>query len=86
MLASRRDILLRLLDRRGLTLSTAQRRQIERCTDLQRLDLWLDRVVGASSTREVFAADSPEPGARVPVRVAARGKPAPATRRARRAT
>jgi len=54
-LAARRAILLRLMDKSGFTLSDAQRRRVERCIEARQLDRWIDRVLTASSSREVLA-------------------------------
>jgi hypothetical protein len=47
--------LLKLLDKRGLTLTDEQREKIGDCTETAQLDLWFDRAITASSTAEVFA-------------------------------
>jgi len=39
---------------RGLELSAEQRATVERCTDLQLLDTWIDRAVKAETIGEVF--------------------------------
>lgn len=56
ILARGRKTLLRLLHKAGFTLSDAQQRRVERCADLRQLDRWTDRVLTATSAREVFAA------------------------------
>ena len=48
------EALLRVLDRRGLFASAAQRRRVLGCSDLQQLDVWLDRAITATSADEVF--------------------------------
>ncbi len=55
-LAARRSILVRLMEKSGFTLSDAQRRKVERCVETRQLDRWIDRVLTASSSREVLAA------------------------------
>ena len=47
--------LLKFLVARGLEVSEAQRQEILRCQDLERLDRWLDRAATAASTSEVLA-------------------------------
>jgi hypothetical protein len=46
--------LLRILASRGLELSEAERRKIQRCRDLDRLDRWVDLALTAVSTSEVL--------------------------------
>jgi predicted transposase/invertase (TIGR01784 family) len=50
----KRDSLLRLLARAGITLSDAQRTIIETCTDPKKLDQWFDRAIGAKTADDVF--------------------------------
>jgi hypothetical protein len=50
----KRDSLLRLLARAGITLSEAQRTIIETCTDPKKLDQWFDRAIGAKTADDVF--------------------------------
>jgi hypothetical protein len=52
--------LLRVLDRRGLSISAEQRERVLACADLATLEAWLDRAVTAESTEEVFAGSSPQ--------------------------
>jgi hypothetical protein len=47
--------LLRILEARGLSVSGAQREEILRCRDLERLNRWLQRAVLASRTDEILA-------------------------------
>jgi hypothetical protein len=47
--------LLRVLDRRLLTVSDDQRERILTCTDIATLEGWLDKAVTASSADELFA-------------------------------
>jgi hypothetical protein len=49
------DAVLKILMRRGLTLSADQRRRIVACTDLATLERWLDRSLSASSVDELLA-------------------------------
>lgn len=46
---------LRLLARRGLTVSEEQRERVLSCRDLPTLEAWFDRAVVASDADEVFA-------------------------------
>jgi hypothetical protein len=46
---------LRVLERRGITVSSAAREQILACTDTTVLDGWLDRALDAASVDDVFA-------------------------------
>jgi hypothetical protein len=48
------EAILRLLDVRGVTLTQQQRDQVTACTDAAQLDLWLDRVITASTAAEVL--------------------------------
>ncbi len=50
--------ILRLLDRRGVPVSEADRDRITSCTDLAVLDRWFDRAITATTTDEVFAGDA----------------------------
>jgi len=47
--------ILRFLEARGVAVSPAQREEILRCSDLDRLDQWLDRAARASSADELMA-------------------------------
>jgi len=47
-------ILLRLLDRRGLTVSAEQRQQIQDCTDAAQIEAWVDRVLNAQTAEDVL--------------------------------
>lgn len=51
---SRVRAVLAILRARGLSVSDAQRAQIEACTDLSALDRWLDRAVIAQSVDDVI--------------------------------
>ncbi|WP_211365344.1 hypothetical protein [Polyangium fumosum] len=55
MLAGKRDALLRLLARAGLSLAEDDRARIEACMDTETLDRWVENVLGAKTTRDVFA-------------------------------
>jgi hypothetical protein len=48
--------LLKIVTRRGLTLSAEQRRRIMGCTDVAMLERWLDRALSVSSVAELLAA------------------------------
>lgn len=50
----RGEAVLRVLDKRGVAISAEQRACVEACTDLDQLDLWLDRAVTAADASEVF--------------------------------
>jgi hypothetical protein len=56
------DAVVKILMRRGLTLSADQQRRIVACTDLATLDRWLDRSLSASSVDELLASLSPASG------------------------
>ena len=45
--------ILKILESRGVAVSAAQREEISRCHDLDRLDRWLSRATLASSADEV---------------------------------
>jgi hypothetical protein len=53
--AAARSALHGVLDARGLTVTRAQRRTIETCADLSKLQAWIVRAATASSAAEVFA-------------------------------
>lgn len=55
MVAGAAASLLRILEARGLSVSGAQREEILRCRDLERLNRWLQRAVLASRTDEILA-------------------------------
>jgi hypothetical protein len=59
--------LLKILARRGLTLTTEQRRRIIGCTDLAMLEGWLDGALSVSSAAELLAT-APRAPRRPPVR------------------
>jgi hypothetical protein len=46
---------LRVLDRREVAMTEADRSRIMECADPEILDLWLDRALDAKSIEEVFA-------------------------------
>ncbi len=69
----KREAVLAVLSTRELSLSAAQRRRIEECTDVALLDRWIRLAAKASSADEVLA---PPPDAR--------RKPAPSPRPAAR--
>jgi len=50
--------LLRVLERRGIELSTSQRGEIEGCRDLAQLERWLDRALAVASGEELFAGEA----------------------------
>ena len=45
----------RLLDKRGIAMTTADRERITSCRDSKTLDVWLDRVLTISGIGELFA-------------------------------
>lgn len=47
--------MLRLLERRGLTVSDEQRERVLSCRDLLTIEAWFDRAIVASIVDEVFA-------------------------------
>ena len=55
--------LLKILTRRGLTLTAEQRRRIMGCADVAMLEGWLDRALSVSSTAELLAETSRAPRA-----------------------
>lgn len=46
--------LLRFIAARGLPLSAEQRTTIEQCSDLERLDTWIDRAGQANSVSDIL--------------------------------
>jgi hypothetical protein len=56
MLAQSRATLLRVFERRKVTLSPEHRARVEACDDLKVLDGWIDRAVDGVRVEEVFAA------------------------------
>ena len=46
--------ILRVLERRSISVSAQQRDRILACTDLATLESWVDRAVTATSTEELF--------------------------------
>jgi predicted transposase YdaD len=65
--------LLKILTRRGLTVTAEQRRCIMGCTDVAMLERWLDRALSVSSVAELLAAASRSPRGQ-PVRANGRRK------------
>ncbi len=51
----KRDALLRLLARRGISLTEEDRARSAACGDLSTLDRWFDQALVASQTVDVFA-------------------------------
>ena len=49
------EAVLKLLDRRGLAPSQAQRQKVTSCSDTAQLDVWFDRAITAATADEVFA-------------------------------
>lgn len=47
--------ILKVLDRRGVTVDEDSRQRIESCTDLTTLDTWLDRAITAEQVSDLFA-------------------------------
>lgn len=47
--------MLKLLSRRGIAITDAQRRQILECSDLAVLDRWQDLAFSVTSVEELFA-------------------------------
>ncbi|MDP9122799.1 MAG: hypothetical protein M3O15_15750, partial [Acidobacteriota bacterium] len=47
------EAILRILEARGVAVSSAERQEILRCSDLEQLSRWLDRATVASSVEEV---------------------------------
>ncbi len=52
-------MLLRLLDKRGLSVDAARRQEVESCTDEAQLQDWFDRALTAKSIDEVFGSSTP---------------------------
>jgi hypothetical protein len=48
-------LVLKLLSRRGITITDAQRHQILECSDLEVLDRWQDLAFSVTSVEELFA-------------------------------
>jgi hypothetical protein len=53
--------ILRVLEVRGIPVSEADRERIASCTDLARLDDWLDRAGTVTDVAELFTVDGTEP-------------------------
>jgi hypothetical protein len=53
-LRASRSMLLRVLARRGIEVTTERRRQVEVCTDIAVLERWLDAAAVATRLDEVF--------------------------------
>ncbi|AGS69411.1 hypothetical protein HGI09_44530 [Streptomyces collinus] len=51
----RREMVLRILEWRGVQLADAIREQVESCTDLDQLETWAQRAVHATDAAELFA-------------------------------
>jgi hypothetical protein len=49
---------LRVLAARGIAITEVQKRRVTECTDLRRLDQWLERSVTADSAEAIFADES----------------------------
>ncbi|MGV9956247.1 hypothetical protein ACWDU0_30765 [Streptomyces cellulosae] len=53
--AGKAEQLLRLMERRGFSLTGETRQRVTTCTDMPLLDLWFDRAIDATTLDEVFA-------------------------------
>ena len=51
------ESILKILEARGIAVSSAQREEILGCTDAERLDRWLRRTAVATSADDVLAVD-----------------------------
>jgi hypothetical protein len=56
--AGKAEQLLRLMERRGFSLTEETRQRVTTCTDMPLLDLWFDRAIDATALDEIFAAPS----------------------------
>lgn len=56
--AGKAEQLLRLMERRGFSLTEETRQRVTTCSDMPLLDLWFDRAIDATTLDEVFAAPS----------------------------
>lgn len=50
----KREALLRLLSRMGISITPEERARIDECTDLPTLDRWFDNAIGARAATDVF--------------------------------
>lgn len=56
--AGKAEQLLRLMERRGFSMTEETRQRVTTCTDTPLLDLWFDRAIDATTLDEIFAAPS----------------------------
>ncbi len=56
--AGKAEQLLRLMERRGFSLTEETRQRVTTCSDMPLLDLWFDRAIDATTLDEIFAAPS----------------------------
>ncbi len=54
-LKGKRDTLLRLCGRIGIALSEGDRARIQACDDAATLDRWVDNILGAKTSTDVFS-------------------------------
>jgi predicted transposase YdaD len=54
-LHGKREVLLRLVARAGLTLTEADRARVQTCTDAATLDRWIDSALDATTSADVLA-------------------------------
>ena len=54
-LDGKREALLRLLTRAGISLNAEERKRIEECSDANTLDRWVDNVLGAKTATDVLS-------------------------------
>ncbi|MFI1420010.1 hypothetical protein ACH4VX_18880 [Streptomyces sp. NPDC020731] len=52
------ELLLRLVERRGFSMTEETRQRVTTCTDMPLLDLWFDRAIDATTLDEIFATPS----------------------------
>ncbi len=54
-LEGQRAVILRILERSGIVLDETDRARIETCKDLETLDRWFDRALGAKNAPDIFS-------------------------------
>ncbi|MFE0103348.1 hypothetical protein [Streptomyces sp. NPDC059009] len=60
LIKGRVEAVIRILDRRGIGLTTRERDRLMACDDLDTLDRWLDRAFTVESGAQLFAESEPE--------------------------
>ena len=48
------EVVLKIIDARGIDMTAEQREQVSSCTDIAQLDEWLDSALAAATAADIF--------------------------------